>query len=313
MNLGEPVRVVFIGCVGEAKRSLETLVEMGERVVAIITLRPDLAATVSGAIRWEAIAEASSIPLHFVRNANDPEAIELIRSLEPDLIYCVGWTQLLRRELLAIPRLGCIGFHASLLPKYRGRAPVNWAIIRGETESGNTMMLLDDGVDTGYIIAQRRFAIDLDDTCATVYDKVAASEVDMIRETMPLIRAGRMPRRPQDHGAATVMPRRRPEDGVMDWNKTAKELHDWIRALTHPYPGAFTTLRGERVFIWKARPLSSGSARPGWWRVAEDGRRLLAGTRDSDLEIERVQVQGETETDGAEFGSRLGASGEVAR
>jgi methionyl-tRNA formyltransferase len=131
MNLGEPVRVVFIGCVGEAKRSLETLVEMGERVVAIITLRPDLAATVSGAIRWEAIAEASSIPLHFVRNANDPEAIELIRSLEPDLIYCVGWTQLLRRELLAIPRLGCIGFHASLLPKYRGRAPVNWAIIRG--------------------------------------------------------------------------------------------------------------------------------------------------------------------------------------
>ena len=99
----------------------------------------------------------------------------------------------------------------------------------------------------------------------------------------------------------------------MDWNKTAKELHDWIRALTHPYPGAFTTLRGERVFIWKARPLSSGSARPGWWRVAEDGRRLLAGTRDSDLEIERVQVQGETETDGAEFGSRLGASGEVAR
>jgi methionyl-tRNA formyltransferase len=138
------------------------------------------------------------------------------------------------------------------------------------------MMLLDDGVDTGDIIAQRRFAIDLDDTCATVYDKVAASEVDMIRETMPLIRAGRMPRRPQDHGAATVMPRRRPEDGVMDWNKTAKELHDWIRALTHPYPGAFTTLRGERVFIWKARPLSSGRpgrAGGGWRRTDADSWR----------------------------------------
>ncbi len=313
-------RIVFVGCVEEGRRSLETLLDMKADVVGVFTLRPDLAADVSGAVPWEGIASSHGIPLHYVKNVNDAEAVDAIRALAPDLLFCVGWTQLLRREILHLPRLGCVGFHASSLPRYRGRAPVNWAIIHGEKETGNTMMLLDEGVDTGDMLAQRRFPIEDDDTCATIYDKVAASEDEMIREVLPLIREGCMPRMPQDHASATVMPRRRPADGVIDWTQGTRRLHDWVRALTHPYPGAFTFVEGVRLLVWKARPWRPGpggasttAPRPGWLRLEGDPPRLLAGTGDGDLLIERVQVEGEVEIEGAEFGrQRLHGAGAVA-
>jgi methionyl-tRNA formyltransferase len=307
------VRIVFIGCVAEGRRSLETLLEMGENVVGMFTLNKKRAAKVSGAIAWEDLCEAHDVPLHYVRRMHDPEPLEILRGLEPDLIFCIGWTQLLRKAVLDVPRLGCIGFHASLLPHYRGRAPVNWVIIHGEKETGNTMMLLDEGVDTGDVIAQRSFPIEDHDTCKTVYDKVAESEVDMIREVMPLIRAGRMPRTPQDHSIATEMPKRRPEDGIVDWNRTTRQLYDWVRALTHPYPGAFTWLDGKRVLIWEAsrwRPGPGGEAgdpRPGFWRL--EGDALLAGTADGDLRIERAQIEGEEEVAGAALAAGLPAGG----
>jgi len=310
-------RIVFIGCVEEGLRSLETLLAMHAEVVAVFTLRPDLAAGVSGAVAWEGITSAHRIPLRYVRNINDEDAVDAMRVLAPDLVVCVGWTQLLRHEILRLPRLGCVGFHASALPRYRGRAPVNWAIIHGEKETGNTMMLLDDGVDTGDILAQRLFPIDDEDTCATIYEKVARSEDEMIREVLPLIRHGRMPRTRQDHASATVMPRRRPADGIIDWARTTRQLHDWVRALTHPYPGAFTFVDGARLFVWKARAWRPGPGgpppsvpRPGWLRVAGDPPRLLAGTLDGDLELVRVQVEGDAEIDGTEFGrDRLPAAG----
>jgi methionyl-tRNA formyltransferase len=310
-------RIVFVGCVEEGRRSLETLLDMRADVVGVFTLRPDLAAAVSGAVPWKDLASKYGIPLHYVRNINDADPVATMRALAPDLVFCVGWTQLLRHEILQLPRLGCVGFHASALPRYRGRAPVNWAIINGEKETGNTMMLLDEGVDTGDILAQRRFPIKDDDTCATIYEQVARSEDEMIREVLPRIREGRMPRAPQDHALASVMPRRRPADGVIDWSRTTRQLHDWVRALTHPYPGAFTVVAGARVFVWKAQPWRPGpggtaavAPRPGWMRLEGDPPRLVAGTEDGDLLLERVQVEGGIEIDGAEFGRvRLPAEG----
>lgn len=317
MNANREPRIAFIGCVEEGRRSLETLLDLQADIAGVFTLDPELAAQVSGAVPWEDLTLAHGIPLHHVRNINDPEAVSTLRGLSPDLVFCVGWTQLLRREILRLPRLGCVGFHGSALPRYRGRAPVNWAIIHGERETGNTMMLLDEGVDTGDILAQRLFPIDDDDTCATIYEKVARSEDEMIREVLPLIREGRMPRTPQDHAAATVMPKRRPADGVIDWSKSTRQLHDWVRALTHPYPGAFTHVNGTRLFVWKARPSPRGpgvapaaGARPGLLRLAGDPPQLLAQTADGELVLERVQVEGELEMDGAEFGrDRLPAAG----
>lgn len=302
------IRIAFIGCVAEGRRTLETLLALGEEVVAGFTLTPELAAKTSGAVRWDNLAERHRIPLHEVSNINDPEPVAIMHQLAPDLVFCVGWTQLVRREILDMPRLGCIGFHASLLPRNRGRAPVNWAIINGEKVTGNTMILLDEGVDTGDIIAQRAFPIEDADTCATVYEKVAQSEEDMIREVMPLVHEGRMPRRPQNHDGATLLGRRRPEDGVIDWSRTTDQLYDWVRALTHPYPGAFTWVEGSRVWVWKASRAargSNGEGRPGVpGRLRLEGGSLLARTGDGDLVLESVQREGEPEVPGPEFAAR---------
>jgi methionyl-tRNA formyltransferase len=311
----QPLDIVFIGCVMEGRRTLEGLLERGEHISAVFTFDPAKAATISGAARWDDITAEHGIPLHHVRSINDPEPLALIRALAPDLVFCVGWTQLLGTELLTIPRLGCLGFHASLLPHYRGRAPVNWAIINGETVTGNTLMVLDEGADTGDIVAQRAIAIDDDDTCGTVYDKVADTELAMLDEVMPLIHVGLMPRRGQDDARATVYGRRRPEDGRIDWARTTRQLHDWARALTHPYPGAFTTIAGVRTWVWRAHPATEPApgARPGRWRLTGTPPELRAGTLDGELVIDVVQRDGEDACDGITFARRwLPAGGATA-
>jgi methionyl-tRNA formyltransferase len=302
----EPLDIVFIGCVLEGRRTLEGLIERGEHISAVFTFEPAKAATISGAARWDDITATHGIPLHHVRSINDAEALAAIRGLRPDLVFCVGWTQLLGEELLSIPRLGCLGFHASLLPYYRGRAPVNWAIINGETLTGNTLMVLDPGVDTGDIVAQRAIPITEADTCGTVYDKVADSELEMLDEVLPLIHVGLMPRRRQDESRATVVGRRRPDDGRIDWHRTTRQLHDWVRALTDPYPGAFTTIDGDRVWVWAAHPARTPveGARPGRWRLVGSPPELRAGTLDGELVLDEVQRGEEPRRDGVSFARR---------
>lgn len=300
-----PLTIAFIGCVAEGRRTLEGLLDMGEEVAAIFTFEPAKAATVSGAVPWDALAHRHGIALHEVGSINDPEAVAALRALQPDLVFCVGWTQLLGAEVLAAPRIGCLGFHASLLPRYRGRAPVNWALINGEAVTGNTLMFLDEGVDTGDIVAQRAIPITPDDTCATLYDKVGDSALDMVAEVMPLLHLGELPRRPQDHSRATVMERRRPDDGRIDWSRPADRLHDWVRALTHPYPGAFTDIDGERVVVWRAHVDPTAPAgEPGRWRVLPAPERLVAYTADGALVLDRVQRVGDEELDGLAFARR---------
>lgn len=304
-------RTLFVGTVEEGRRCLDALVEGGEPFAGIVTLNDRLAATTSGAVPFEDAAKKTGAPLLKVANLNAPANVEKVRALRPDLILVVGWTRLLGAELLRIPPLGCVGFHASLLPRYRGRAPVNWAIINGESTTGNTMFFLDEGVDTGDIIAQRPIPIDFEDTCATLYRKVADAAIEMLRENLPLLKAGRAPRKPQDHATATVMPRRRPEDGEIDWRRGARELHNWVRALTHPYPGAFTQAEGRTLFVWEARPAEAARpARPAGEVLGASGEGLLVCTGDGVLAVRRAQWEGEMEVDAAVMaalaGRRLG-------
>ena len=306
-------RIIFIGVHREAEPPFRWLVESGANVAGLVTLSPAAAASVSGATDLKPIAAAAGVPVLEVANVNEERCVAWARSLGPDLILVVGWTQLLKAPMLEVAKLACLGFHASLLPKYRGRAPINWALIHGETETGNTMIVLEPGADEGDIVAQRRIPIRHEDDCATLYDKVAATEVEMLAEVLPLIREGRMPRRKQEASQATVMPRRRPEDGRIDWSRTTRQLYDWVRALTHPYPGAFTEAGGARVFVWRAREFAGdlGTGAPGDVRVVSG--RPIVRTGDGWLEIVRAQRDGGPEVTGAwaagEFltdGRRLG-------
>jgi methionyl-tRNA formyltransferase len=300
MHSEEP-SIVFVGVHCEATAPFRYLLQSGARVLGLVTLEPAARAGVSGAVDLEPLARAAGVPVRFVRNVNDPDAVAWIRARRPDLLLVIGWTQLLREDLLSVPKIACLGFHASLLPRYRGRAPVNWVLIHDEAETGNTMIVLEPGADEGDIVAQRRIPITDDDDCATIYDKVSATEVDMLAEVLPELRRGRLPRRTQDSSQATVMPKRRPDDGAIDWDSSTRRLFNWVRALTHPYPGAFCGLADRKLWIWKvAMPNGTTSgerAAPGSIRVDAQGWPLVA-TRDGWIRLLRVQLEGDVEVSG---------------
>lgn len=247
-------RVVFIGAVHEAEPALNALLASPiVDVVAVVTATDAGARRLCGAVDLASTAEADGVPVLRTDDANSPEVVSSVRALNPDLIVVVGWNQLLRPPLLAAATRGCVGFHASLLPRHRGHAPVNWAILRGETLTGNTMMYLDPGADTGDIVDQLAIPIGPEETCASVYEKVGAAGAALLTRHLPALLDGTAPRTAQRREDGDLLPRRRPEMGVIDWTRTATEIYDWIRALTTPYPGAFAALHGNRVMVWSAR------------------------------------------------------------
>ncbi len=304
------LRVVFIGCVKEGKECLQEVIEVGSDVVAVFTFTDELAAKMSGSVSFDDITEQHGIPLFKVKSTNTPETAARIRDFAPDVVFVTGWTRLVSSEIINIPKYGCIGMHASLLPRYRGRAPVNWAIINNERVTGNSTILLDDGVDTGKVLAQQSIVISTADTCGTLYDKVAWAGRKMIGEILQSLSASEIPGIPQDEREATVMPKRTPDDGIIDWSRSALELFNWVRALTHPYPGAFTFLQEGRLFIWEVRVAhfseatngvsDSKDVSPGTVVSTSDGIAVLTGGMEL-VTIHRLSLEGEPEMTWQEF------------
>lgn len=225
------------------------------------------------------------------------------------MIIQVGWSQIIQDEILALPKLGCVGFHSSLLPKDRGGSPINWAIIRGETVWGVTLYYLDPGIDNGDIIAQKKFAIGLNDTCKSVYQKAGKAMVQMLQENIPLLLEGKAPRTPQAESEATYNRRRKPEEGLIDWNKSAKELYDWIRAQTHPYPGAFTFLNSTKCYIWQSKldrrrsqkKLFTSRDKVGTFIVTKEKKEVWVKTGKDFLRIDKIQFENESEVKAFDF------------
>lgn len=246
------LRIAWVGFHTEGLPALRHLLHHGVKLEAVLTLHPELAAKKSGAEDYIALCREHGVPLHFVRNINDEDALQLLRGLALDLLFVIGWTQILRGEALQTAKLGVVGAHASLLPHNRGRAPINWALIKGEKQTGNSLMWLADGVDTGALLDQTGFTITPYDTCATLYQRVAESNRDMIWRLLLRLKNGERPGIPQPHSEELPLPGRKPEDGLLDWHNESAQVYNFIRALTRPYPGAFSWLNNERWRIWKA-------------------------------------------------------------
>jgi methionyl-tRNA formyltransferase len=245
-------RVAVVGAVHESLPMLRGLLaDPRAEVVAVVTVAPDDLPNLSGHVDLAAVAGPLGVPVFSGLDLGSAAALDILGGLDLDLMVVVGWTRLVPGSVLTLPRYGCVGFHASLLPFHRGRAPVNWSIIRGETETGTTMLMLDAGTDTGPIVDRCRLAISPDDTCGTVYERVADAEVEMLLRHLPALLTGQAPRHLQV-GGGDLLPRRTPEMGITDWSRTSREIHDWIRGLTHPYPGAFSNLEGRGVRLWRA-------------------------------------------------------------
>ncbi len=246
---------LFVGAVEEGWLTLNALLESPSHRAAIsdiVTLTEEKGRSLSGFRSFDGLAKAHGVALHKIDHIRSPESARLIRRLQPELIIVVGWTQLLGEEVLSIPPNGCIGLHTTLLPRHRGRAPIPWAIIKGLGKTGNTLFYFTPGVDDGDIIGQKSFYITLEDTADSVYRKATRAGIDLLFEHWEGLAGRTAPRSRQDASQVDYWGKRTPEDGRIDWSLPARNIHDLIRGVTHPYPGAFTFHRGVKLLIWKS-------------------------------------------------------------
>jgi methionyl-tRNA formyltransferase len=246
------MRTIFIGSVEEGWHSLKALLENDEAlrdIEAIITIDETENEKISGYKSFKDLSQKFNKTLYNIKHIRLDESFELIKSLKPDLIVIIGWSQLVDERVLKLPPLGCVGLHSTLLPKHRGRAPIPWTIIKNIGRSGNTLFYLTPGIDDGDIIGQKTFYITMEDTAKTVYHKVTQAGIDLLLEFYPQIKNGSAPRIKQTESAIDYWPKRTPKDGLIDWNQSALEIFNLIRALSDPYPGAFTFIKGEKVII----------------------------------------------------------------
>lgn len=254
------MRIVFFGASELGFRCCERLLEMGEEVVGILTIPREFRISYSaGPVRnvthrsFGELSERYGVPvLEVTGKMSDPRYEEALREWRPDFGLAIGWYYMIPRRIRDLFPRGVAGIHASLLPRYRGGAPLVWAIINGESKTGVSLFYFDDGVDTGDLVAQREIRIAPEDTIRTVYDRAADVSVELVGEYVPRIRANDAPRVAQNHAEATCFPQRTPDDGLIDWSRGAREIRDFIRAQTRPYPGAFTIIGGKRVTLWDA-------------------------------------------------------------
>ena len=242
------------------------------------------------------LAEQHGIPC-LTTDINLPENVERVRSIAPAFIFSFYYRNMITAEVLGIPRLGALNLHGSYLPRYRGRVPVNWAVINGETETGATLHYMVEKPDAGDIVYQERVGIAFSDTARDVFGKVTDAAVRVIARAWPLLRDGRAARIPMNLAEGNYCGGRKPADGRIDWTRSAVQIYNLIRGVTHPYPGAFTWLGGKRVIIWEAWPVE-GHGQPG--QILSQGP-LLAAAGQGALEIRSLQLEGGQECSAAEF------------
>ncbi|GAB4366537.1 MAG: hypothetical protein Kow00128_10120 [Deltaproteobacteria bacterium] len=221
------------------------------------------------------------IPVHAPARVNEAPWPERIREARPDLLFSFYYRAILGKEILAAPRLCALNLHGSLLPKYRGRAPVNWVLVKGETETGVTLHMMEEKPDAGDIVGQVAVPIAFEDTALTLFGKLERAAERLLDDLLPRIAAGEIPRRRNEIERGSYFGARRPEDGRIDWTRPAMEIYNLVRAVTRPYPGAFSVLGGEKCMVWRARPVAveeGGKTPPaGSFAVAGGGAFLLAG------------------------------------
>ncbi len=302
------MRILFMGTPEFALISLEKLIEAGEEVVGVITQpdRPRGRGRRVTASPVKAFAQEKAIPVYQPERLKDGEVLEKLAGFAPDLIVVVAYGKILPREVLELPPLGCINVHASLLPRYRGAAPIHWAIIRGEGVTGVTTMYIDEGMDTGDIILQEEVPILPEDNAGTLHDKLAHAGARLLLDTVARIKAGTAPRIPQPEEGVSYAPPLERTDEILDWKRPARQLWFQVRGL-NPWPGAMTYWQGEILKVWEVSPLKGdGDAAPGEIIAVDKQEGILVGTGKGLLRLEVVQPAGKRRMTASDFARGYG-------
>ncbi len=291
--LDRPLRLVFVGTPEFAVPALQALLESEDTVVGVVC-QPDKPAGRRLGLHAPPVkncAHVHSVPVFQPQQIRTPEAREHLRGWRPDLIVVAAYGKILPKTILDLPPLGCINIHASLLPKYRGAAPMQWAIAQGETHSGVTIMQVSEELDAGDMLLQKSVALKSDETGGSLHDTLAALGAQALVEAMTLFRRGKLVATPQDHAAATYAPLLKKEDGEIDWSRRAASIERRVRAF-HPWPSSYTWMGNKRLKILAVR-LSTvdASVAPGTIIDRHDNG-LAVATGQGSLLLDRVQLEG---------------------
>lgn len=285
------MRVVFMGTPEFGAVSLRKLISSGYDVAAVFT-QPDRQAgrgnkTVASPVKQAAIEHG--IPVYQPEKISR-ECAEILRSIAPDVCVTAAFGQFLSEELLAVPKYGTVNVHASLLPKHRGSAPINWSVIKGEKETGVTTMFTVRKMDAGDILLSEKTAIGNDETAGELTERLAQIGAGLLIKTLKLIELGECPRTPQDESQMTYEPMLEKQNGLINWNDSAKSIHCLIRGVS-PWPGAYTSIGNETVKIWSAS-VAEQSGKPGELLYADARNGLVISCGKGSLEIGEIQVPG---------------------
>lgn len=280
--------------------SVQTLLSIGAEIQAVFTHKDDPKEEI-----WfrsvEELARAHNIPVFTDSPANH---LDLVRSLAPDMVFSFYYRRIIPMEIISSAPGGAYNIHGGLLPHFRGRAPVNWAIIMGEKQSGVTLHHMTDEIDAGDIVDQEVVEIGFDDTAMDLFGGITEAARTVMLRSYPLICSDSAPRRKQDESEATYFGKRTPEDGVINWERPATEIYNLVRGTTHPFPGAFSNFSGDvegRVFIWRARPMPMVSVKGNKPGYVISVMPLCVVTGEGLLKIEQLQMEGYPEQSDVEF------------
>jgi len=293
-------RILFMGTPEFACPTLRTLIERGEHLAAVVT-QPDRPKGRGQRLMpppVKKLALQHGIPVLQPAKVRDPAFIETVLAFKPDVIVVVAFGQILPKVLLEIPPRGCINVHASLLPRYRGAAPLNWCIINGEQETGVTTMMMDPGLDTGPMLLARTTPIDGNEDIISLHDRMSVMGAELLSETLDGLKAGSISPRQQDDTQTCYAPMLKKEDGLINWYRDARSIHNQVRGLA-VWPGAYTFLGGQLLKVFRTR-IGDGTGLPGSVLRAERGMFEVACLNGS-IFIEEMQLAGKKRLDAASF------------
>src|SRR3954447_10659897 len=292
------MKLVFLGTPEFAVPTLEAIARAGHEVAAVFT-QPDRPRGRGQQPAAPPVKEAAirlGLPVYQPERVRRPDAVEHLRGLGVDAMVVVGYGQIIPQVVIDLVPLGIINVHASLLPKYRGAGPIQWAIVNGETRTGVTTMRINAGLDTGDMLLKAETEIAPDETAVELGQRLSTMGAELLVETLAGLAAGTILPQPQNDAEATLAPLLKKEDGRVDWNRSAAAVHNRARGL-QPWPGAFTTFRGQTVHIWRTRVVE-GSGEPG--RIARL-KPLTVGCGDGSVELLEVQLEGRKRMPAADF------------
>lgn len=269
---------------------LEALERHGYDIAAVFTHEDDPGENCwFGSVKkW---AQEKGVEVYTTEEINSPQWIEKIAAMKPEVMFSFYYRKMIGRGILELPRVGAFNLHGSLLPAYRGRCPVNWVLINGEKQTGVTLHYMIEKPDAGDIVGQKGVKIEISDTAKTLNDKLCAAAKELLNEVLPLIKKEQIPRLKQDLSKGSYYGGRRPEDGRIEWKRSAGEIYNLIRGVTDPYPGAFAFLdKGDKIIIWWGEPVTTKETVSG--KLIFKEKEILVQTGENAIKLINVEING---------------------